>query len=324
MYYLREFLTTKKGANEPKIYNYIKSLKTKFLDPIKDKKSTAYKNIEKRITNIENLFKKLGLVDGIEEVLKKLMSNSEIKKLSGEITIAELEMKINNNLKEIEQSLRYELQRQTEVYKQAAQTLKYYSNYKNLPETDKITTHKQKLDKISNAITMKDRLIQINEEQYRLNERRLKALRRVYIPITLAIIAYVLFSIKFKATGGMAAATTVFLMYIVYLMYEFNALNIQNILSPEVEKVQEVLAEVEDDLDDDYEIIRRKIAEYTNANCVCPEKKKDKGDAMDDNNLPTEKMRMEDNGNNYYYDGTAPVQKYNKDGSLSNKGIDWE
>ena len=149
----------------------------------------------------------------------------------------------------------------------------------------------------------------------------------MYIPITLAIIFFILFSIKFKAQGGLVAASVVFLVYVFYLMYEFNALNIQTILSPEVEKVQEVLGEIEDDLDDDYEIIRRKIAEYTNANCNCPDRKHGNDDDdsdIDQDGRVKQRMRMENNGKNYYYDGTAPEQRYKKDGTLSDKNIVWE
>ena len=53
-------------------------------------------------------------------------------------------------------------------------------------------------------------------------------------------------------------------------------MNIRYVFSPEAEKIKQVIKYAEEKLDDEYMLIQRKIAEYTNENCLCPEKDKDK------------------------------------------------
>lgn len=302
---------------DPEIIAYIDKLRNTFgtvTDPTKQALINTY------LTELTNLFKNLrnntypnNLKIKADELSKRLGKGLDMKMK----TLDEIKNQMNENINDIKRLITEENNKLKKDLSEARRTMYFYNSYSDLPGSDKLREKQKKLNEIASTISTRDRLIQINEEQTKLNRERIKSLRRFYIPLIFGIILFVLLWSRYGIRGGFMGFGTVMIMYIFYLLYVFNFLNIRYVFSPEAEKIKQVVKYAEEKLDDEYMLIRRKIAEYTNENCLCPERKKEKLEKIPGYEGPE---RDYDKGTSqYYYDGSAPMQKYGLDGNLENK-----
>ena len=302
---------------DPEITTYVNKLKTTFgtvKDPKKKVLIKAYlKQITKLFKNLKNKTYTKNLKIKASQLAKHFGKGLEMKKK----TLAEIKKQMNVNINDIKKLVNSENDKLKKDLSEARKTMYFYNSYSDLPGSDKLREKQKKLSEISSTISTRDRLIQINEEQTKLNRERIKSLRRFYIPLIVGIIFYVVLWSRYGIRGGFIGLGTVMLIYIFYLFYVFNFLNIRYIFSPEVDKIRQDIKYAEDKLDDEYILIRKKIAEYTNENCICPDKKKKKEEKVPDYVGPERSYNKE--STQYYYDGTSPMQKYGLDGNLEDK-----
>tara|TARA_B000000557_G_scaffold244993_1_gene226983 strand:- start:659 stop:1609 length:951 start_codon:yes stop_codon:yes gene_type:complete len=299
---------------DPEITAYIDKLRNTFgtvTDPAKQALINNY------LTELTDLFKNLrnntypnNLRIKANQLATRLGRGLNMKTK----TLDEIKKQMNENINDVKRLINEENNKLKKDLSEARRTMYYYNTYNDLPGSDKLREKQKKLSEISSTISTRDRLIQINEEQTKLNRERIKSLRRFYVPLIAGIIIFALLWSRYGIRAGFIGFGTVILMYIFYLLYVFNFLNIRYVFSPEAEKIKQVIKYAEDKLDDEYMLIKRKIAEYTNENCLCPEKEKDKLEKIPDYEGP-ERSYNEDTSQ-YYYDGTAPMQRYDLDGNL--------
>ena len=230
------------------------------------------------------------------------------------------------NMDSVIKSLATEYNLVTTVYNRGLSTIRNYDNYvagKNKKLENQLTN----LGNISNKISTRDRLIQINQEQAEINDDRISLLRKVYIPLVVTVIIYVLMTVKkISRNMGFISMFSVLLLYVLYVGYSFNTLSIRKTTNPELEKIRALFDEAERAVDKEAGKIQRKIAEYTDKNCNCPHKKKKKKKSQRVRTGESSDAIVYVNDGVYYYDGTAPSEKMRKDGLLKpvRHEIAWE
>lgn len=297
---------------EQGIKDYLKKLRNTFTKvKNKDKKVLVNQYLDVLI----KLFRNLDFLSKFKRVIKKIISLIMRGLNIEDQTIADMKKEMANNLNDILKIIIAENERLKENYGESSKTIAFYNNYFDLPGTDHIRRKKQKLSNIASTISTRDRLIQINEEQAKLNNDRIMSLRKIYFPILIGTILCVALGLSVGLKEGIIGFGVVMGMYLVYVLYKFNFLNIRNIFTPEVSKIKQVLRYADEKLDDELALIRQRMIEYSNENCKCPDNdnKREKMDEYDGKKIVAEKSSDE-----YYYDGTAPAQMYDKNGMLIN------
>lgn len=146
----------------------------------------------------------------------------------------------------------------------------YMSRY--IHTSQKLVDSKMKeLSKLADTIQTKDRLIQINENNYQEKKRRIKVLRKIYIPIIFNIILY--FVLLYRILPKNIVVSLMFLGYLVYgiyVFYQFNAFQLQSIVAPEMKDIKQLIVKSE-------EMIKKEIKELKKkkqTNCIKPPPRK--------------------------------------------------
>jgi len=293
-----------------------------------DKQVAANKALEVKqyIKTLANLFDEISK-NSQDEYLKMkemLLKNDPnfMNRLKNQ-TSSGLSLKIKSNLNNLISSLGHEFNVQTETYNVGVNALKNYGLY---DENKKNELEKQlnKLDMISDNISTRDRLIQINQEQASINDKRITILRKIYIPLIISVIVYIMMTMNgMSNASGFSAMFAVLILYIIYVSVKFKSFNMSQESSMEVDKIKGLFSDAEQALNNEAIKAERKIAEYTDKNCVCPKKKKKKKVRVGDSD---DGVVYVDDGK-FYYDGTSPVEKIAESGDLEPVKpytIDWE
>jgi hypothetical protein len=235
-------------------------------------------------------------------------------------------LKIKSNLNNLISSLGQEFNVQTETYNVGVNALKNYGLYDENKKNE-LEQQLNKLDTISDKISTRDRLIQINQEQASVNDKRITILRKIYIPLIICVIVYTMMTMNgMSNASGFSAMFAVLILYIVYVVVKFNSFYMSDESSIVGDKIKGLFSDAEQALNNEAIKAQRKIAEYTDKNCDCPTKKKKKkkkkrvriGDSVDG-------IVYVDDGK-FYYDGTSPMEKI-AEGNLEPVKpytIDWE
>ena len=295
-----------------------------------DKQLAANKALEVKqyIKTLANLFDEISK-NSQDEYLKMkemLLKNDPnfMNRLKTQVSSG-ASLKIKSNLNNLISSLGQEFNVQTETYNVGVNALKNYGLY---DENKKNELEKQlnKLDTISDKISTRDRLIQINQEQASVNDKRIAILRKIYIPLIICVIVYTMMTMNgMSNASGFSAMFVVLIAYIIYVVVKFKSFNMSQESSMEVDKIKGLFSDAEQALNNEAIKVQTKIAEYTDKNCDCPKKKKKK----------KEKVRVGDSDDGvvyvddgkFYYDGTSPVEKIAESGDLEPVKpytIDWE
>jgi len=98
------------------------------------------------------------------------------------------------------------------------------------------------LSQLSQNIQTKDRLIQINQQHYEESKKKIKVLRKLYIPIFFNILLY--FVLLYKVLNKSIVISLMFLGYLLYGLYvfhKFNVLQLKSIISPEIKDIKKLI-----------------------------------------------------------------------------------
>ena len=80
------------------------------------------------------------------------------------------------------------------------------------------------LSRLTQNIQTKDRLIELNHRNYEESKRRIKVLRKLYIPIFFNILLY--FILLYKLLNKTVVVSLMFLGYLIYGVYVFYQFNV--------------------------------------------------------------------------------------------------
>lgn len=127
------------------------------------------------------------------------------------------------------------------------------------------------LSKLTQNIQTKDRLIELNHRNYEESKRRIKVLRKLYIPIFFNILLY--FILLYKLLNKTVVVSLMFLGYLiygVYVFYQFNVLQLRSIVSPEIKDIKKLIIKGE-------KMIKKEIKDLEKQkkqNCIKPPPRK--------------------------------------------------
>ena len=123
------------------------------------------------------------------------------------------------------------------------------------------------LSRLTQNIQTKDRLIELNHRNYEESKRRIKVLRKLYIPIFFNILLY--FILLYKLLNKTVVVSLMFLGYLiygVYVFYQFNVLQLRSIISPEIKDIKKLIIKGE-------KMIKKEIKDLEKQkkqNCIKP------------------------------------------------------
>ena len=190
---------------------------------------------------------------------------------------------------------------------------------------------KENLRKINNKLVTRDRLIDYTHKEIDNKAGKINIIRKVYVVIIILLVLFVLFSTKMLSLDvTYLLAFTTILVYILYIAWAFNTLDIHKSTSPEIEKIRAVVGYIGDQIYNEGNKLEREYQKYINENCKCPNKKnkqknKDDKDDKDDKGKPVfSGNKVELNDGSYYYDGTAPKEKIDPPVTKKRYAINWE
>ena len=132
--------------------------------------------------------------------------------------------------------------------------------------------------KLTQNIETKDRLIQINEENYKKNTKKVRILRKIYIPIIFNIILY--FVLIYKLLSKKIVTILMFLGYLlygIYVFYQFNVLQMKSIISPELKDVKKLIIKSEKMIKKEIDDEIKKLKKRKQQNCIKPPPRKKHG-----------------------------------------------
>lgn len=134
-----------------------------------------------------------------------------------------------------------------------------------------VDTKMNNLSRLTQNIQTKDRLIQLNQLNYEESKRRIKVLRKIYIPIFFNILLYFLLLNKVLHKNIIVPLMFLgYLLYGIYVFYQFNVLQLRTIVSPEIKDMKKLILKGE-------KMIKKEIKDLEKTkkqNCIKPPPRK--------------------------------------------------
>jgi ABC-type multidrug transport system fused ATPase/permease subunit len=190
-----------------------------------------------------------------------------------------------------------------------------------------IENKKDKLNKLQNKLVTRNRLIEHTNKEIENKNKKINIMKKIYILFIVFLILIVMYYTHIIGinTAYILSFISV-LLYLFYVMWSLNTLDVKSELSPDLEKVRAVVNYIGDQVYNEGNRLENEYKMYINENCKCPDKK-DKKDNKDNNKpgkpgFPNKDSRVELNDGSYYYDGTAPKETKNNLGR--DFAIEWE
>ena len=159
---------------DPEIKAYIDKLKNTFGTVTEPGKKAI---INTYLTELTNLFRDLknktypkNLKIKADELSKRLGKGLDMKMK----TIDEIKKQMVENINDIKKLVNDKNEKLKKDLSESRKTMYFYNSYSDLPGSDKLREKQKNLSQISSTISTRDRLIQINEEQTKLNRERIK------------------------------------------------------------------------------------------------------------------------------------------------------
>ena len=189
----------------------------------------------------------------------------------------------------------------------------YYIKLKNKELQDQ----QNKLSKIQEKIMVKDRLLELNNEEYKKKSMYTHVLLMFFPFVLLMIFPYIAFlNNNISYPVFLSICMGFILLYGIYAYYKINSLKMQKFYKPYMQALNSIDAKIKDDI---YKY-GKKIENNIYKKCDCPkDHKKHKGHPRHNNIPPESLISMGSQKGLYYFDGSAPQQRIIPDPYADNK-----
>lgn len=212
------------------------------------------------------------------------------------------------NLNSISSNLAKDYNKKTKIYNQQVDIIN--RNQKIVDDKNNLINNQlNSLQDLQNNISNKERLIELNKDNYTKDNRSIKLLGGAFIMFfALVIPIFLLLTKTISLNLGLLLILAIIIAYVIYAIIVSNKMKVLKFSKPLRKDISKYEKAISKFYKND---IRDKIANYAYGDCVCPEEEEENPNPNPGPDVPegTIKFVLNQNDGFWYYDGSAPPQQ---------------